>query len=121
MKIKFFKGDFSICKLRDLSRLNLAAGLFFFAKTPDELSLVCLSEDVPDNAVKVDTGWKAFRVEGTLDFALVGILSNITQALAARGISIFAVSTYDTDYILVKEARVEEARAALAESGYEIV
>ena len=120
MKIKFLKSNFTVCKLRDLTRLNLSANLFFFAKTPDELSLVCFDEDVPDNATQIDVGWKCFRVEGTLDFALVGILSRITQILADHGISVFAVSTYDTDYVLIKEGKVEEARAALAENGYEV-
>lgn len=120
MRIRFLKSEFSICKLRDLSRLNLSADLFFFAKTPDELSLVCFNEDIPDNAIQIDAGWKAFRVEGVLDFSLVGILSRITRILADRGISVFAVSTYDTDYVLIKEGREEEARAALAENGYEV-
>ena len=120
MKIKFLKSDFTVCKLRDLSRLNLSADLFFFAKTSEELSLVCFNEDVPDNATQVDTGWKCFRVEGTLDFALIGILSKITKILADHEVSVFAVSTYDTDYVLIKEGKVEEARAALAENGYEV-
>lgn len=121
MRIKFLKGEFSICKLRDLTKLNLASDLFFFAKTPDELSLVCASHDVPENAVAVDGGWRMFRVEGSLDFALVGILSKLTQVLAARSISVFAVSTYDTDYVLIKDAKLEETREALRENGYELV
>lgn len=121
MKIKFLSNGFSICKLPDLSRVNLSAGLFFVARTPEEFSLVCYNEDVPDNAVRIDPGWKAFHIEGQLDFALVGILSRIAQVLAARGVSIFAVSTYDTDYVLVKEDKAAEARAALLEADYEIV
>ena len=120
IKLKFLKSDFSVCKLRDLSRIDLSAGFYFLSKTMDELSLVCFSEDVPANALAVDGGWKAFRVEGTLDFALVGILSKIAQLLAAKGISIFAVSTYDTDYILLKEGNVEVARKTLHEGGYTI-
>ena len=121
MKIKFYKSRFSVCKLRDLTRLNLASDLFFFAKTAEELSLVCFTEEVPDNATTVDNGWRLMRVEGTLDFALVGILSNIAHALAAKNISIFAISTYDTDYVLVKEDKVEEAKEALRGAGYEVV
>lgn len=120
MKIKFLKSDFSVCKLRDLSRLNLASGFFFLAKTPDEISLVCFTEDIPDNAISIDNGWRAFRVEGTLDFNLVGILSRLTGVLAAKGISVFAVSTYDTDYVLIKESMEDSTRQALKEAGYEV-
>ena len=120
MKIKFLKSDFSVCQLRDLTRLNLSSGMFFLAKTADELSLVCFTEEVPDNAAKADHGWKAMRVEGQLDFSLVGILASISRVLAESGISIFAVSTFDTDYILIKAVKVEDAREALAAAGYEV-
>ena len=120
MQLKFLRSDFSVCKLRDLSRLNLSSGFYFLAKTNDELSLVCFTEDVPDNALTADHDWKAFRIEGQLDFSLVGILSRIAAILAVNNISIFAVSTYDTDYILVKSHHVEEAREALGAEGYEI-
>lgn len=121
MKIKWIKGDYSVCQLRDLSKLNLASDLFFLGKTANELSLVCLTDEAPPNTVKVDHGWRMFRVEGQLDFSLVGILSNLAQVLAARNISIFAVSTFDTDYILVKAVKADEAREALAEAGYEML
>jgi len=121
MKIKFLKGDFTVCQLRDLSKLNLASNVFFLTKTPDELSLVCLTDEVPPNTVKVDHGWRAFKVEGQLDFSLVGILSNLARVLAERSISIFAVSSYDTDYILIKAVKVDEAKEALAAAGYELV
>lgn len=120
MRIKFLKSDFSVCKLRDLSRLNLSSGFFFLSKTPDEISLVCFTEEIPDTALSADHGWKAFRVEGILDFNMVGVLSRLTGVLAARGISVFAVSTYDTDYVLIKEGMEEATRAALRESGYEV-
>lgn len=118
MELKFLKSDFSVCKLRDLSRINLASGFYFLAKTTDELSLVCFTEEVPDNAVKVERGWKAFRIEGPLDFSLIGILARLSALLAENGIGIFAVSTYDTDYILVKADKIHEAREALKNAGY---
>lgn len=121
IRVKFLKGDFSVCKLRDLSRIDLSSAFYFLAKTDDELSLVCFSQDAPDNAIIVDDGWKAFRVVGSLDFAMVGILSRLAQLLAARGISIFAVSTYDTDYVLLKADNLEAAREALDAGGYEIL
>lgn len=120
MKLKFLKSDFAVCKLRDLSRLRQASGMYFLAKTSEELSLVCFVEDIPDNAIVAETGWKAFRVEGPLDFMEVGILARLSGLLAANGIPIFAVSTYDTDYVLLKADRFEEARTILRDNGYEV-
>jgi len=120
MKLRFFKGEFSVCRLRDLSNLDLSRDLFFFAKTQDELSLVCSSLEIPANAVRVESGWRMFRIEGQLDFGLVGILAKITGVLAAHGLSVFAVSTFDTDYILIKADGLDQARVALAEAGYEM-
>ncbi len=120
MRLKFLKGDFTVCKLRDLSRLNLAAGLFFLAKTAEEISLVCPTGDAPDNAIRAEPGWRAFRVEGQLDFSLVGILARLSALLAERNISLFAASTFDTDYILIKADKEEEAKIALREGGYEV-
>ena len=120
MRIQFLEGDFSVCQVRDASRVNMASAFFSLTKTPDELSLVCPTEDVPAGAAKADHGWRAFRGAGQLDFSLVGILAGLANALAAKGISVFAVSSYDTDYILVREAKEAEARNALAEAGYEV-
>ena len=93
---------------------------FFVGKTDDEISLVCATEDAPSNTVEREDGWKAFRIQGVLDFSLIGILSKISTILADNQIGIFAVSTYNTDYILVKEQNFERALAALAAAGYEI-
>ena len=92
----------------------------FIGKTDEESSLVCITENVPPNVLKRDDGWKAFRIQGVLDFSLIGILSEISAILAERGISIFAVSTYNTDYILLKQAHYLRALAALADAGYTI-
>ncbi len=132
MRLRFLPGDFSVCKLPDpgtsprLDAMEFLAGLFtaelfFFAKTPTELSLVCPADKVPRDAVKSEAGWVAFRVEGVLDFSLVGILARISGVLAARGIAIFAVSTFDTDYILLKKEAAPAARAALLSDGFEVV
>ena len=81
-------------------------------KTP----LVCPTEIVPDNTVVRDDGWRGFRVCGTRDFSLIGILAWIAEMLAANEISIFAISTYKTDYILVKEENFDKAAKALKDS-----
>ena len=120
MKIKKINGDFSICKVRDYSMVNFFSEFCFTGKTDEENSLVCLSEDVPENVLEVDDGWKMFRIEGVLDFSLVGILSKISSILAENKIGIFAVSTFNTDYILVKEENYDKALSLLEREGYEI-
>lgn len=95
-----------------------AKGEFFsITKTAEELSIVCPQELIPEG-IKCERDWKALKVEGPLDFSLIGILSKISSALAVAGISIFAVSTYDTDYILVKEEKIESAIETLIKEGY---
>ena len=102
MKIEKIEADLSICKVENYSEVNLSQKYCFIGKTDEENSLVCLTENVPENVVVRDDGWKVFRVQGTLDFSLIGILSKITAVLADNKIGIFAISTYNTDYILVK-------------------
>ena len=76
--------------------------------------------DVPGNTTERDDGWRAFRIVGILDFSLIGILSKISAVLADNGVGIFAISTYNTDYILTKEENFDKALKVLAEAGYEI-
>ena len=82
--------------------------------------MVCRTEDTPDNTTHRDDGWKGFRIEGVLDFSLIGILSKISSVLADNSIGIFAVSTYNTDYILVKNENFDKALSVLGQAGYEI-
>ncbi len=121
MDLKRIERDFSICKLLDLSSVNLEKEYCFLGKTEEEISLVCMTEDVPDDALRRDDGWKAFRIQGDLDFSLTGILSRISGLLAENGIGIFAVSTYNTDYILTKAENFLRALDVLAAAGYRIV
>ncbi len=87
--------------------------------TPDELSIVCEESLVPPE-IRSERGWRGFMVEGPLDFELTGILLNIAEPLARAGISIFAISTFDTDYFLVKAASFAEAVRALSVCGHSI-
>lgn len=121
MEIKRFEYDFSLCKVVDCSRVNLESEFCFIGKTDEENSLVCLTEDVPNNVVDCDDGWKAFRINGVLDFSLIGILSKISSLLAKNNIGIFAVSTYNTDYILTKRENFEKAIYVLKNAGYTVV
>lgn len=91
--------------------------------TNEELSIVCSEESVPDNIqnIKINSGWKCIKVEGPLDFSLTGILSSLTSPLAKAKISIFAISTYDTDYLLVKSDALEPALQILSNNGHSII
>jgi hypothetical protein len=88
-------------------------------RTKDELSIVCSQEDVPEG-IKCERDWCCLRVAGTLSFSAVGILAALTGPLAEAGISVFAISTFDTDYLLVKEKDFEEAVNALRRAGHTI-
>ncbi|WP_026527258.1 ACT domain-containing protein [Butyrivibrio sp. VCD2006] len=120
MELKRLENNFTVCKVEDFSGVDMNREFVFVGKTDEEISLVCDTEIVPDNTTERSDGWKAFRIEGKLDFTLIGILSKISTALAKNNIGIFAVSTYNTDYILVKAEDFEKAMAVLDEKGYRI-
>lgn len=121
MEIKALAQRFSICKLADFSDLKALKGCWFLSRTDEEISLVCDEADVPASALLRSDGWRGFRIEGTLDFSLVGVLAGLSAALAQKGIGIFAVSTYNTDYILAKAEDFPRALEALQGAGYRIV
>ena len=120
MKLKKLPYSLTVCKVEDISAIDLSAALFFIGRTDEEISLVCRTEDVPEKTVKREDGWRGFRIEGVLDFSLVGILSKLSTILAENGIGIFVVSTFNTDYILVKEEQFNRAMDVLAAEGYEV-
>lgn len=120
MTIKVLDCLFTVCQITDLSGISAMRPPFFLAKTDDEISLVCATDDTPSSTLAREDHWRALRVEGVLDFALVGILAKISTALAEAGIPIFAASTYQTDYILVKADRLDAAVTALRSQGYAI-
>ena len=109
--------EFSVCQVED----NLDSEYSFIGKTDEEKSLVCLTSEVPPNVIRCDDGWKALRIQGVLEFSLIGILSKIAAILADHNIPIFAVSTYNTDYLLVKKEDYEKAIQALEAAGYKII
>ena len=121
MELERIPWDLTVCKVSDIRGIDLTAGFFFIGKTDEELSLVCKTEDTPVNTIERDDGWKGFRIRGILDFSLIGILSKISGILAENRIGIFAVSTYNTDYILVKAEAFKKALSVLADAGYSIV
>jgi len=118
--VKVLEGRLSVCRLHASERvpswaLELHEGFVSITRTPDELSIVCPEEAVPPDTT-VEDGFRALVVPGPLDFAATGVLAAITAPLAAAEISIFAISTYDTDYVLVRETDLEAALAALEPS-----
>ncbi|MCR5021135.1 ACT domain-containing protein [Ruminococcus sp.] len=110
-----------ICKVTDASSINTESDFYFIGKTDEELSLVCKTKDTPQITLERDDGWRGFRIQGVLDFSLIGILSKLYGILAEHKIGIFAVSTYNTDYILVKENNYERALTILASEGYTVI
>lgn len=121
MELKRIEHNLSVCKISNLSEMDLSADFYFVGKTDEEVSLVCKTESVPRNTVAREDGWRGFRIQGILDFSLIGILAKISGILAKHDVGIFAVSTFNTDYILVKEQNFNRALEALASEGYTIV
>lgn len=121
MEIKKIDHEFSVCKVTDYSQVDLDEEYVFTGRTDEEKSLVCITDDVPANVTERDDGWKAFRIQGILDFSLIGILSRIAGILAENEIGIFAVSTFNTNYILTKKENYDKALEALEQAGYEII
>ena len=120
VKLQKLEPDFTICKVSSVDQVDLSCEYVFLARTPDEISLVCETSQTPDEVLEREDGWKAFVVAGTLDFGLVGIIARISSILAEAKISLFVVSTYNTDYVLLKVEDFARGLKLLAEEGYQI-
>ena len=121
MELKTIEYNLSVCKVTDISAINLTSDFYFVGKTDEEISLVCKTEDTPQNTIEREDGWRGFRIQGVLDFSMIGILSKLSGILAEHKIGIFAVSTYNTDYILVKEENFECSLKVLIAEGYTVI
>ena len=108
MVIKKLDHKLTVCKVADVSDVDTDKDFYFIGKTDEEISLVC----------KI---WRGFRIQGVLDFSLIGILSKLSAILAENGVGIFAISTFNTDYILVKAENFEKALKVLSDAGYDVV
>ena len=120
-EIKVIDGSFSVCKVTDFSEVDPSKKFNFISATDEENSLICLTENVPDNFTERIDGWRALKIQGVLDFSLIGILSKILGLLTEAKIGIAAVSTYNTDYIFVKETDLGKAVETLAEANHKII
>ena len=121
MELKQLEYDLTVCKLSDIEDIDISRDFFFIGRTDEEISLVCKTEDTPENTVERDDGWRGFRIQGVLDFSLIGILSKLSGILAENKIGIFVISTYTTDYILVKKENFDRAMGVLINAGYHFV
>jgi len=122
MNLKIMERDYAVCQLPPEANIPdwaLPSSFFSISRTESELSIVCEKNLVPSE-VKCEVGWRIFKVGGTLDFSLTGVLASIASPLAQAKVSIFAISTYDTDYVLVKQESLERATEALRSSGFTI-
>jgi hypothetical protein len=122
LRLAVLPGRLAVCRLRPEDAIPgwaSATGLSSVTRTRDELSVVCAEAAVPEE-VRCERGWRALVVAGPLDFTLIGVIASLAEPLARAGIPIFVLSTFDTDYLLVKEARLAEAGAALTAAGHEI-
>jgi uncharacterized protein len=114
---------FAICRLAPsspISEFATAAPLLSITRTADELSIVCPADQVPQGA-KCESPWTCFKLEGPFPFTLTGVLASFLDPLAEHGVPIFAVSTFDTDYVLVKEETAAAALKTLLEAGHELI
>ena len=122
MKLAVVGGEFGVARLAPDESTPLWAGRGGFTsvtRTPDELSVVCAADAIP-GGVQAERGWSCLRVVGRLDFSLTGVLASIAGPLADAGVSIFAVSTYDTDYVLVRTDALQAAIGCLRAAGHEV-
>ncbi|MBU3105593.1 ACT domain-containing protein [Clostridium gasigenes] len=123
LTMKLLKEKYGVCRLdkaNSIPNWAIEGEFYSITKTEDELSIVCLQESIPTD-IKYEKDWKVLKVEGPLDFALVGILAGISSLMASKGISIFAISTYDTDYILIKEKDIDNAIELLLNDKYAVI
>ncbi len=120
--LKLIDGTFGVCRLNPADEIPHWAKndkFYSISKTGEELSIVCAQEDISEG-VTSELGWKILKIEGVLDFSLIGIIAKISSILADSGISIFVVSTFNTDYILIKEENISKAISVLREVKYTV-
>jgi uncharacterized protein len=123
LKYRVLTDKLAVCQLSAGSPIPewaVGAGFFCITQTAEELSIVCAENRVPSN-VRIERDWVALKLEGPFPFAMTGVLASFLQPLADAGIPIFAVSTFDTDYVLIKREKLEAAIAALNSAGHELV
>jgi hypothetical protein len=123
LELELLSGEFAVCRLEagvTVPEWALTGSLASATRTADEVSIVCPASEVPAG-VRAENGWHCLKIRGPLPFSLTGVLASVVQPLAEAGISLFALSTYDTDYVLVKAETFPRALEALSVAGHRIV
>lgn len=113
---------YAVCRFEQNSTIPtsvMQSDVFCIMRTHDELSIVCEEGKAPEIGM-IEKGWRMFKLEGTFPFEMTGVLASVLNPLAAQGVGIFALSTYDTDYVLLKEDQLEAAVLALREAGHSV-
>lgn len=119
-QLELLEEEFTVCKVAKIPQDIFKDQFVFLAKTDHELSLVCKTASVPKNTTAREDGWSALRFQGQIDFSETGVLHRFSKVMAEEGIGIFAISTYDTDYLLLKTEDIERAVEALKKEGYSV-
>ncbi|MGG5317003.1 ACT domain-containing protein [Enterococcus sp. AZ072] len=120
MELVVMTEELSVFQVSNLNQIDLSIRPLFIGATDEENSVVAPTKMVPEETIQREDDWRGFKIEGVLDFALVGILAKITGILAEEKISVFALSTYNTDYVLIKRNDFDAALKVLATNGYKI-
>ena len=121
MNLRILDSELSVCKISSPVEIPFQDEFVFVGKTNEELSLVCNTKSVPKTSITREDGWRGFRVEGKLDFPLIGIIAKISGILAENNISVFVISTFNTDYVLIKADQLERASGLLEENDYRFI
>jgi uncharacterized protein len=120
LALSVLRERFAVCRLdrgAEILAWAVTSPFYSVTRTPDELSVVCPERDGPSET-KCERGWRALKLEGPFDLALTGILVSVAEPLAEAGVGVFAIATYDTDYVLVSESQLERASSVLSERGH---
>ncbi|ENZ01854.1 ACT domain-containing protein [Clostridium thermobutyricum] len=123
LSLTLLKEKYCVCRLNkddEIPSWVLKGEFYSITRTEDELSIVCVQDNLKSK-IKCEKNWKILKIDGPLDFSLIGILSKISVLMAENEISIFVVSTYDTDYILIKEKNLEKAIDILKNDNYKVI
>lgn len=120
MKMQKVNLEFTVCKIVNIENVDFTREFVFLSKTDEEISLVCESDCVPSDAIVSEAGWNALKISGMLDFGMIGVISKISSLLAEADISVFVISTYNTDYILLKSSDFNKGIHLLEKNGYTV-
>ena len=121
LQLEIFPEPYAVCRLAPHAAAPTWArgGLVAITRTPDELSVICQQDKVPASTTAT-RGWRCLRVAGTLDFSLIGVIAGLTRVLATARISVLVTSTFDTDYLLIREPDLTQATTVLQAAGYPV-